>query len=263
MAQSGKFGPGVGGKARVHGHVLATKGSDGQTGNVPVRPGHHRRGGLPKDKGAARGCYQRRPRLLRSGCPPRETNISQAEDVEQNALYLATVSIGTPAQNLKLDFDTGSADLWVPVNCTSCNGLSFDPAQSSTYTNTNQPFSITYVCPKLTSLSDDFFHDTFVVQGSGAVSGTLATDVLSIAGFIVQQQAFGAIDGESADFQGRPNDGLLGMAFGTIAQSRRPTFFENLIEERQLVAPLFSIHLERQKETGSEVRFIGTVVGWV
>jgi hypothetical protein len=37
MAQSGKFGPGVGGKARVHGHMLATKGSDGQTGNVPVR----------------------------------------------------------------------------------------------------------------------------------------------------------------------------------------------------------------------------------
>ena len=51
--------------------------------------------------------------MLRSRCPPRETDISQAEDVEQNALYLATVSIGTPAQSLKLDFDTGSADLWV------------------------------------------------------------------------------------------------------------------------------------------------------
>jgi hypothetical protein len=41
MAQSGKFGPGVGGKARVHGHMLATKGSDGQTGNVPVGTNHH------------------------------------------------------------------------------------------------------------------------------------------------------------------------------------------------------------------------------
>ncbi|ETW80500.1 hypothetical protein HETIRDRAFT_440362 [Heterobasidion irregulare TC 32-1] len=150
-------------------------------------------------------------------------------------LYYGPVDIGTPAQRLTIDIDTGSADLWVPVNCTSCNGRSFDPAQSSTYTNTNQPFSITY--------------------GSGAVSGTLATDVVSIAGFTVQQQAFGAIDGESADFQGQPNDGLLGMAFGTIAQSRRPTFFENLIEGRQLAAPLFSVHLERRQETGSEVCF--------
>jgi hypothetical protein len=39
MAQSGKFGA-VGGKARVHGHVLATKGNDGQTGNVPVCTNH-------------------------------------------------------------------------------------------------------------------------------------------------------------------------------------------------------------------------------
>lgn len=37
------------------------------------------------------------------------TNISQAEDIENNAEYLAIVGIGTPAQNVKLDFDTGSA----------------------------------------------------------------------------------------------------------------------------------------------------------
>lgn len=36
-----------------------------------------------------------------------------AEDVQNDSLYLAQVGIGTPAQNLKLDFDSGSADLWV------------------------------------------------------------------------------------------------------------------------------------------------------
>lgn len=37
-----------------------------------------------------------------------------AEDIQDDTEYLAPVAIGTqPAQTLKLDFDSGSADLWV------------------------------------------------------------------------------------------------------------------------------------------------------
>lgn len=36
-----------------------------------------------------------------------------ALDVQNDAMYLAEVSVGKPAQKVQLDFDTGSADLWV------------------------------------------------------------------------------------------------------------------------------------------------------
>lgn len=72
-------------------------------------------------------------------------------------------------------------------------------------------------------------------------------------GLTYQKQYFGRVDSESSEFQSFPNDGLLGMAFSSIAMSGQPTFFENLIKEGVVSQPYFSLYLTRGQTNGSEV----------
>ncbi|KAI0066077.1 acid protease [Artomyces pyxidatus] len=156
-------------------------------------------------------------------------------DSKGDYLYYGPANFGTPAQTLTVDVDTGSANLWIPTNCAGCRGHQFQASHSSTYSNSGRRFYLTY--------------------GSGTVAATLATDVVTIAGLTVREQQFGAVGEESAGFKSQPNDGLLGMAFGTIAEAGTTTFFENLIKSRIVGVPKFSVHLTRRQAQGSEVCF--------
>ncbi|KAJ3499805.1 hypothetical protein NLJ89_g10055 [Agrocybe chaxingu] len=150
-------------------------------------------------------------------------------------MYYGPLKIGTPPQELTVDVDTGSADLWVPAGCVACSNKQFDKNASSTYSEQGTGFDVYY--------------------GTGDVRADLAKDVVSIQSLSVQNQAFGAASRVSDDFNGYPNSGLLGLAFSTIAASKQPTFFENLIRNKQLAAPIFSVYLARNEESGSEVCF--------
>lgn len=77
------------------------------------------------------------PRSKRDGVPL---------DDEQDLMWTATVTIGSPPQNFTVDFDTGSADLWVPSSsCRSCGGHSkYNPSKSSKSKKQKGTFSISY-----------------------------------------------------------------------------------------------------------------------
>ncbi|KAH9036753.1 acid protease [Lactarius deliciosus] len=201
-------------------NIVPGRGTDLAKTTNPADPGHHYNDTPISSLATAAG------QLL-----PLQDYVAGALDL----LYYGSISLGTPPQVLTVDVDTGSADLWVPSACQACHGHQFSPTHSSTFHPTNEGFSITY--------------------GTGNVSGRLVTDVVSIAGLSVADQAFGAVSARSDDMDKQPNDGLIGMAFGTIAQSRRATFFESLIAQRKLAAPLFSVHLSRHEESGSSVCF--------
>jgi hypothetical protein len=62
-----------------------------------------------------------------------------------DVLYYGPAEFGTPPQQLTVDIDTGSADLWIPAGCYNCDNNQFDPMMSSTYRNRGAQFAVTYV----------------------------------------------------------------------------------------------------------------------
>lgn len=114
----------------------------------------------------------------------------------QETLYFANVSIGTPAQNLRLHIDTGSSDLWVNTpssalcktksQCSSTGTYSAN--SSSTYSYVQSNFNITYV------------------DGSGA-TGDYVKDTVTIGSTSVTSQQFGI------GYTSSSAEGILGIGY--------------------------------------------------
>ncbi|GAB1310571.1 Acid proteinase PEPI [Madurella fahalii] len=88
--------------------------------------------------------------------------------------YFATCRLGTPGQNLTLQLDTGSSDIWVPDSesrvcreaaAGGCDFGSFNPSRSRTFKVTREgEFDIEYVDGS--SSRGDYFTDVFEIGGA-------------------------------------------------------------------------------------------------
>lgn len=165
-----------------------------------------------------------------------------ADDQQNDSLYLASVTVGTPPQKVSLDFDTGSADLWLwstglPASLQAQGKTSghaiFDPDKSSTFKVSNQSsWKISYG------------------DGSGA-SGTVGTDVLTLGGLSIEDQAVELATSLSKQFTTGPGDGLLGLAFGninTVKPTAVKTPVDNLIAQKDISLAVFTAHLGSWKD---------------
>lgn len=172
-----------------------------------------------------------------SGVYPIE-NLKNYQDTD----YVAEIYIGTPAQGpFHVCLDTGSSNLWIPSNTCSSNACSsktqFSDSASSTYEANGQSISIQY--------------------GTGSMSGYLSQDSVSIAGLTVEKQTFGEAT-QLADFFAQTNiDGILGLAFQSIASDNVVPVFDNMVNSGLVSANLFSIYMDSSDDSNSAVIFGG------
>lgn len=146
--------------------------------------------------------------------------------------YVTPVSIGTPAQTLNLDFDTGSSDLWVFSSSLPLAQISGQEVYSPNTSTTAKllsgaSWSITY--------------------GDGSASrGNVYLDRVTIGGLVVQDQAVETAQQVSQSFTAETAiDGLVGLGFSslnTVSPTAQKTWFDNV--KSKLDAPLFAVDLK-------------------
>ncbi|KAL9589642.1 MAG: hypothetical protein Q9203_001565 [Teloschistes exilis] len=213
---------------------------------APTKPGPYFQGGKVQQKGKHGlgrlfgGKAQVQKVLQKRNTTDGQPGDVPAEDQQNDSQYLCTVTIGTPPQTFKLDFDTGSADLWVwstelPKSTNTSGHNVFDPKKSSSFKKTvGSSWKISYG------------------DGSNA-SGDVGTDKVDVGGLVIQKQSIELAKTLSAQFSSGVGDGLLGLAYGsinTVTPKPVATPVENMIAQTDIpkTSELFTAYLGSYKD---------------
>ena len=173
----------------------------------------------------------------------------------QDMYFYGPIYIGTPEQEFTVIFDTGSSNLWVPS--AKCNTLTckrhnrYDSSKSSTYKANGTVFEIQY--------------------GSGATTGFMSNEYVSVAGLNVTDQDFAEITKEKGiSFFTSKFDGILGLAFQTISVNGVTPWWINMIQQGLVEKPAFSFWMTKDADAElggvltfggvDPTRFVGDIV---
>jgi hypothetical protein len=146
-----------------------------------------------------------------------------------DAQYYGPISIGTPAQDFMVIYDTGSSNLWIPAyNCSWSCGLKarYQPTSSSTYKPNGTIFSVMY--------------------GSGPCSGFESDDSVTLGDQTVPGQTFAQVTdvtGLGPAYSLSQWDGIMGLAWPSISVTRATPVFFSLMNQYPKMQQVFSMYL--------------------
>ncbi|VDM37084.1 unnamed protein product [Toxocara canis] len=205
-----------------------------------------------------------------------EKRTSQIVNDYDDMEYLGNITIGTPQQEFLVVLDTGSANLWVPdsscdraqpsgcsADCASykwmcrflcpqecCTGYEMNASQFARAASPVCAPKNKFDSSKSTTYQLDG-RKWHLQYGSGSSSGFLGIDTVRFGGIgtdqlVVPYTTFGQATVMDKTFSHSPIDGILGLAFPSLAVENVLPPLNNAIRQGLLDEPIFTVWLEHR-----------------
>ncbi|CAD6963289.1 unnamed protein product [Tilletia laevis] len=138
-----------------------------------------------------------------------DTGSEPLVDQQDELLWVGQVGVGTPAQTVTLDFDTGSSDTWVSPSI-------YKPTASSSAKKTGKTFR-------------------------GAHGDNIYLESRTVGGLTAVKQAFGTAIKSTVQDTG--SQGIAGMSFKTISDFNGDPIFDTLVQQGTAPQNVFAFGL--------------------
>jgi len=168
-----------------------------------------------------------------------------AMEIVHKTAYWGNIKLGTPPQDFKVIFDTGSGNLILPANSCNMAGCNphhkYSPQQSSTG------------APVVNEKGES---STEISFGTGDISGDYYKDQFCIADGMCTDIRFVAATAQSPEpFSDTPFDGILGLGFKDLSMGQHFNIVDDLVDSNVLPQGMFTVFLT--DDGSSEITFGG------
>jgi len=166
-------------------------------------------------------------------------------EVIHKTAYWGSITMGTPPQEFKVIFDTGSGNLILPSK--DCNMAGCNPHKKYSPSDSSSAKTVT---------NEQGESSTQISFGTGNIQGNYIEDQMCVGGSLCSKVRFIAATDESTEpFEEVPFDGIMGMGFNDLSMGKGFNIPDDLNDSGQLPQGQFSFYLT--DDSSSEITFGG------
>eukprot|EP00746_Dinoflagellata_sp_MGD_P001264 gnl/MRDRNA2_/MRDRNA2_102376_c0_seq1.p1 gnl/MRDRNA2_/MRDRNA2_102376_c0~~gnl/MRDRNA2_/MRDRNA2_102376_c0_seq1.p1 ORF type:complete len:665 (-),score=169.14 gnl/MRDRNA2_/MRDRNA2_102376_c0_seq1:91-2085(-) len=165
-------------------------------------------------------------------------------EVIHKTAYWGTITMGSPPQEFKVIFDTGSGNLILPSK--DCNMAGCNPHKKYSPKDSTSAAQVT---------NEQGEGSTEISFGTGQVQGNYIEDQFCVGELCSKVRFIAATDESAEPFSEVPFDGIMGMGFNDLSMGKGFNIVDDLNDSGQLPGGQFSFYLT--DDSSSEITFGG------